>query len=39
LLRADLEFISHDNISDGTGTGTVTDNDGRGFMLTNMFIF
>jgi len=39
LLRADLEFISHDNISDGAGAGTVTDNDGRGFMLTNMFIF
>ena len=39
LLRADLEFMSHDNISNGTGTGTVTDNDARGFMLTNMFIF
>lgn len=39
LLRADLEFISHDNISGGTGVGTTTDNDGRGFMLTNMFIF
>jgi len=39
LLRADLEFISHDNPSDGAGTGTTTDNDGRGFMLTNMFIF
>ncbi len=35
LLRADLEFISHDNTSDGAGTGTTTDNDGRGFMLTN----
>jgi outer membrane protein OmpU len=39
LLRADLEYFSHDNASDGAGTGTVTDNDGRGFMLTNMFIF
>jgi predicted porin len=39
LLRGDLEFISHDNISDGTGTGTTTDNDGAGFLLTNMFSF
>jgi outer membrane protein OmpU len=39
LLRGDLEFISHDNITDGTGTGTTTDNDGAGFLLTNMFMF
>ena len=35
LLRADLEFLSHDNI----GGVATTDNDGRGFLLTNMFIF
>jgi len=39
LLRADLESISHDNASNGLGTGTTTDNDGRGFLLTNMFMF
>lgn len=44
LLRADLEFLSHDNIGGGgattpTGVGTTTDNDGTGFLLTNMFIF
>jgi len=39
MLRADLEFYSHDNASNGTGTGTTTDDDGRGFMLTNMFVF
>jgi len=39
LLRADLEFYSHDNVSSGAGVGTTTDNDGRGFMLTNMFSF
>jgi outer membrane protein OmpU len=33
LLRADLEFLSHDNV-----TGT-TDNDGTAFMLTNLFLF
>jgi predicted porin len=35
LLRADLEFLSHDNI----GGVATTDNDGRGFLLTNMFSF
>jgi outer membrane protein OmpU len=35
LLRADLEFLQHDNIA---GVAT-TDNDGRGFLLTNMFSF
>ncbi len=35
LLRADLEFLSHDAIA---GVAT-TDNDGRGFLLTNMFFF
>lgn len=39
LLRADLEFISHDNASGGTGVGATTDNDARAFMLTNMFMF
>ena len=38
-LRADLEFISHDNITNAAGARTTTDNDGRGFMLTNMFSF
>jgi hypothetical protein len=38
LLRGDLEFISHDNPS-AAGVGTTTDNDGAGFLLTNMFIF
>jgi len=39
LLRGDLEFISHDNISSGVGVGTTTDNDGAGFLLTNVFSF
>jgi len=40
LLRGDLEFISHDNlVTAATGLGTTTDNDGAGFLLTNMFIF
>lgn len=39
LLRADLEFLSHDNITTAAGTGGTTDNDGTGFLLTNMFIF
>jgi outer membrane protein OmpU len=34
LLRADLEFLSHDNVA-----GATTDNDGTGFLLTNMFFF
>jgi hypothetical protein len=38
LLRGDLEFISHDNPS-AAGVGTTTDNDGAGFLLTNMFSF
>ena len=37
-LTGDVEIFSHDNISKD-GAGTTTDNDGRGFMLTNMFIF
>jgi hypothetical protein len=39
VLKADLEFISHDNISNAANARTTTDNDGRGFMLTNMFSF
>ena len=38
-LTGDVEFFSHDNISDGTGTGATTDNDGRGYMLNNQFSF
>jgi outer membrane protein OmpU len=34
LLRADLEFLTHDNVG-----GATTDNDGTGFLLTNMFFF
>lgn len=39
LLRADLEMFSHDNITTAQGVGGTTDNDGRGFLLTNMFMF
>jgi outer membrane protein OmpU len=38
-MTADVEIFSHDNISDGAGVGTTTDNDGRGFMLNNQFSF
>jgi len=38
MLRGDLEFISHDNPSTA-GVGATTDNDGAGFLLTNMFSF
>jgi outer membrane protein OmpU len=38
-VTGDFETFSHDNVSDGTGTGTTTDNDGRGFMLNNQFSF
>ncbi|MBO6784825.1 MAG: hypothetical protein JJ899_16360, partial [Alphaproteobacteria bacterium] len=34
LLRADLEFLEHNNAN-----GTTVDNDGTAFLLTNMFIF
>jgi outer membrane protein OmpU len=37
-LRGDFEFFSHDNPSTA-GVGATTDNDGAGFLLTNMFIF
>lgn len=39
LLRADLEMFDHDNATTAQGVGGTTDNDGRGFLLTNMFIF
>lgn len=39
LLRADLEMFSHDNATTAQGVGGTTDNDGRGFLLTNMFLF
>jgi predicted porin len=38
-MTADVEIFSHDNISNGAGVGTTTDNDGRGFMLNNRFSF
>jgi outer membrane protein OmpU len=38
LLRADLEAMSHDN-AQTANVGATTDNDGRGFLLTNMFMF
>ena len=37
-LRGDFEFFSHDNPSTA-GVGATTDNDGAGFLLTNMFSF
>jgi len=39
LLRADLEMFSHTNATTAQGVGGTTDNDGRGFLLTNMFLF
>ena len=38
-LTGDFETFSHDNVSNGSGTGATTDNDGRGFMLNNQFSF
>ncbi|MBS28181.1 MAG: hypothetical protein CL566_04545 [Alphaproteobacteria bacterium] len=39
LLRADLEFLNHENATTAAGTGATTDNDGTAFLLTNMFFF
>jgi hypothetical protein len=38
-VTGDFETFSHDNVSNGSGTGATTDNDGRGFMLNNQFSF
>jgi predicted porin len=38
LLRGDFEVMDHDNISTAE-VGSTTDNDGRGFMVTSMFMF
>jgi len=38
-VTGDFETFSHDNVSNATGTGATTDNDGRGFMLNNQFSF
>ena len=38
-VTGDVEFFSHDNITNAAGARTTTDNDGRGFMLNNQFSF
>ena len=38
-LRAELTFIDHENRRTAVGTGGTTDNDGKGFLLVNRFVF
>lgn len=38
-LRAELTFLDHENRRTAVGTGGTTDNDGKGFLLVNRFVF
>jgi hypothetical protein len=38
-LRAELTFLRHDNPTTAAGVGGTTDNDGKGFLLVNRFVF
>lgn len=38
-LRAELTFNNVDNATTAQGTGATTDNDGKGFLLVNRFVF
>lgn len=38
-LRAELTFLNHENIRTGAATGGTADNDGKGFLLVNRFVF
>jgi len=38
-LRAELTFLDHENARTAVGVGGTTDNDGKGFLLVNRFVF
>ena len=38
-LRAELTFLEHANVRTGVAVGGTTDNDGKGFLLVNRFLF